>query len=162
MRKLSKLLFSHRSNLNGYRIVEELGVVTGSCCQCGSGLGEVRNSVANAVGGQLTVAKQQLSLSVKTAMRKALVQAEDKGANCVVNLREQICTTLVKRIPFIPAWYAPPATFYFTHVTGTAVIVEKSTYKHHRRPPRASPTRSKGECKGEPPLVSSSTPTVRR
>eukprot|EP01061_Rhynchopus_euleeides_P035652 TRINITY_DN60065_c0_g1_i1.p1 TRINITY_DN60065_c0_g1~~TRINITY_DN60065_c0_g1_i1.p1 ORF type:complete len:156 (+),score=51.54 TRINITY_DN60065_c0_g1_i1:84-551(+) len=122
MRKLSKLLFTHRSSLVGYRIVEELGVVSGSCCQTPPGTGEMKSTVENAVGGQLSVARNYLSLSVKTSMKKALSQAEKRGANCVVNLREQIATTSTTRAP---AWWHPPATYYFAHVTGTAVKIEK-------------------------------------
>ena len=147
VRKLSTLLFSHRSSLHGYRIVRELGTVSGCCSQCGGILGETREHATRLVGGPINAAKANLSLTVKTATKRALAAAEKQGANCVVNMREQIATSLVRR-PFV--FWSPPSTFYFAHVSGTAVTVVKMSKDELRR----QDEREKAERKrGVPPLA---------
>eukprot|EP01059_Diplonema_ambulator_P031510 TRINITY_DN5800_c0_g1_i1.p1 TRINITY_DN5800_c0_g1~~TRINITY_DN5800_c0_g1_i1.p1 ORF type:complete len:193 (+),score=27.34 TRINITY_DN5800_c0_g1_i1:301-879(+) len=139
--RLSKLVFSNRAHIQGFYIVRELGVVSGSYCECGGGYSDMKNSVANAMGGQITQARQHVYASMQKAVEKTLKEAEKRGANAVVNLREQITTAWVKKLPFIPMWWLPPSTYYFTHVSGTAVIIRQhqSARSNHRSKARSKP-----------------------
>eukprot|EP01064_Diplonema_japonicum_P014044 TRINITY_DN21563_c0_g1_i1.p1 TRINITY_DN21563_c0_g1~~TRINITY_DN21563_c0_g1_i1.p1 ORF type:complete len:192 (+),score=10.13 TRINITY_DN21563_c0_g1_i1:46-621(+) len=135
--KLSKLMFSNRANIQGFYIVKELGVVSGSCCECGGGYSDMKNSVETVMGGQLTQAKKHILSSMQKAVGRTLERAELKGANAVVNLREQIATSWVRRLPFVPIWWIPPSTYFFTHVSGTAVILRQHPtrlgHRHKKR-----------------------------
>ena len=126
MRHLSRLLLTNRANFVGYSISKELGTVTGSSCVCGGGYSDIKSSIANVVGGPMEQAKHRMNDSIRRATARALAEAESRGGNAVLNFREQISTTWVRRLPFFPKLLIPSSAFYFTHVSGTAVILEKS------------------------------------
>eukprot|EP01060_Flectonema_neradi_P007961 TRINITY_DN15677_c0_g1_i1.p1 TRINITY_DN15677_c0_g1~~TRINITY_DN15677_c0_g1_i1.p1 ORF type:complete len:169 (+),score=5.93 TRINITY_DN15677_c0_g1_i1:42-548(+) len=125
MRHLSRLLLTNRANFVGYSITKELGTVTGSSCVCGGGYSDIKSSIANVVGGPIEQAKHRMNDSIRRATARALAEAESRGANAVLNFREQISTTWVRRLPFFPKLLLPSSAFYFTHVSGTAVVLEK-------------------------------------
>ena len=104
------MIISNTQEIPGKTIVEFFGVVSGSTVRAKHIGKDIMASLKNVVGGELKGYTDLLSEARGEAMRRMSYQAEDMGANAIVNLR------------FSTSSVAQGAAELFAY--GTAVMVE--------------------------------------
>ncbi|HOK05152.1 MAG TPA: YbjQ family protein [Victivallales bacterium] len=95
----------------GYKIVELKGFVQGNTVRAKHAGRDIAASLKNLVGGELKGYTELLTEARREAMERMIAQAQQLGANAIVNVR--FCTSAVT---------AGAAELY---AYGTAVMVEK-------------------------------------
>ncbi len=81
------MLISNTQFIPGKEITEFYGVVSGSTVRAKHIGRDMMASLKNIVGGELKGYTELLEESRQEALRRMLTQAEDMGANAVVNVR---------------------------------------------------------------------------
>ncbi|MCH7990991.1 MAG: YbjQ family protein [Gemmatimonadetes bacterium] len=81
------MLISNTQSIPGKEITEFYGVVSGSTVRAKHIGRDIMASLKNIVGGELKGYTELLEESRQEALRRMLTQAEDMGANAVVNVR---------------------------------------------------------------------------
>ena len=81
------MLTSNTQSIPGKEITEFYGVVSGSTVRAKHIGRDIMASLKNIVGGELKGYTELLEESRQEALRRMLTQAEDMGANAVVNVR---------------------------------------------------------------------------
>ena len=104
------MIVTNTETIAGYRIVEVKGLVQGNTVRAKHAGRDIAASLKNLVGGELKGYTELLSESRSQALQRMLAQAEQLGANAVVNVR--FTTSSVS---------AGAAELY---AYGTAVVVE--------------------------------------
>jgi len=104
------MIFTNIENIPGKQIVEHFGIVQGSTVRAKHIGRDIMASLKNLVGGELAGYTELLQDSREEAMRRMGEQAEQMGANAVVNIR------------FATSSVAQGAAELFSY--GTAVRVE--------------------------------------
>ena len=105
------MIVTNTESIAGYRIVEVKGLVQGNTVRAKHAGRDIAAGLKNLVGGELKGYTELLTESRRQAMQRMLGQAQQLGANAVVNVR--FTTSGVT---------AGPAELY---AYGTAVIVEQ-------------------------------------
>lgn len=98
--------------LDGYRVVRNLGVVRGITVRSRSVFGTLGASLQTLVGGNITLFSQLCEKSREEAFDLMLQQAADLGANAVLVMRYD-ATEIMQGVTEVLAY-------------GTAVVVEKA------------------------------------
>lgn len=81
------MLITNIEEIPGKTITESLGVVSGSTVRAKHAGRDILASVKNVFGGELTAYTELLSESRDEATRRMIEQAEELGANGIVNVR---------------------------------------------------------------------------
>jgi uncharacterized protein YbjQ (UPF0145 family) len=111
---LNKILLSTNNTLRGKKVIRELGMVTGSSVHARSFLHDVWSRVIAFFGGEIPTYTVLVNRTTNESAKNMLVQADQQGANAIVNIRYQ---TNVTSDPT-----AGVMCYSFTY--GTALIVE--------------------------------------
>jgi len=82
-----KIVLTNIETVPGKRIVEHFGLVSGSTIRAKHLGRDLMATLKNLVGGELKGYTQLLSESRDQATRRMIRQAEDLGANAIVNVR---------------------------------------------------------------------------
>ena len=104
------MIISNTESIPGRKIVEFYGVVTGNTVRAKHFGRDIMAGLKNVIGGELTGYTELLSEARGEAMRRMSYQAENMGANAIVNVR------------FATSSVAQGAAELFAY--GTAVTVE--------------------------------------
>lgn len=104
------MIISNTQSVPGKTIVEFHGVVSGSTVRAKHIGRDIMAGLKNVVGGELRGYTELLEESRQQALRRMLRQAEERGANAVINVR------------FATSSVAQGAAELFAY--GTAVVVE--------------------------------------
>ncbi|HEY8966166.1 MAG TPA: heavy metal-binding domain-containing protein [Candidatus Methylacidiphilales bacterium] len=75
------------TELPGYRITENLGVVRGVVVRSRSALGNIGASIQMFFGGNITLLEELCERAREEALQKAIGHAEEIGGNAIVALR---------------------------------------------------------------------------
>jgi len=97
--------------LNGYKIVESLGVVRGITVRSRSIAGNIAGGVQSLFGGKLSIYVDLCEKAREEAYQHMLQHAEERGANAVINMRYD-ANEVMGGVTEVLAY-------------GTAVVVEK-------------------------------------
>ncbi len=81
------MIISNTQTIPGKTIVDFHGVVSGSTVRAKHIGRDIMAGLKNMVGGELTGYTELLEESRQEALRRMILQAEDRGANAVVNVR---------------------------------------------------------------------------
>ncbi|MCW3093901.1 MAG: YbjQ family protein [Ferruginibacter sp.] len=104
-------LITTANNLEGYRISKHLGVVRGITVRSRSLLGNIGGGIQSLFGGKLSIYVQLCETTREEAYRLMIQNANDVGANAVINMRYD-ANEVMQGITEVLAY-------------GTAVVVEK-------------------------------------
>lgn len=104
------MLMSNTQEIPGKTIVEFFGIASGSTVRAKHIGRDIMASLKNVIGGELTGYTELLTEARGEAIRRMSYQAEDMGANAIVNVR------------FATSSVAQGAAELFAY--GTAVVVE--------------------------------------
>lgn len=107
------MIVTNTETISGYAIQKTLGLVQGNTVRAKHAGRDIAASLKNLVGGELKGYTELLTESRREAMQRMLAQAQQLGANAVVNVR--FSTSSVT---------AGASELY---VYGTAVIVSQQT-----------------------------------
>ena len=105
------MLLSNTPELPGYTIIQTVDLVTGNMVQSKHIGRDIMASLKSIIGGEVVGYTELLVEAREQAMARMISQAEDKGANAIVNIRfttSAIDTGMSELLAY-----------------GTAVIVEK-------------------------------------
>jgi uncharacterized protein YbjQ (UPF0145 family) len=106
------MIVTNTETVAGYRTVKILGLVQGNTVRAKHAGRDIAAGLKNLVGGELKGYTDLLTESRREAVERMLAQAEQLGANAVVNVR------------FTTSAVTSGAAELYTY--GTAVIVEES------------------------------------
>ena len=81
------MIISNTQTIPGKTIVDFHGVVSGSTVRAKHIGRDIMAGLRNVVGGELKGYTELLEESRQEALRRMILQAEDRGANAVVNVR---------------------------------------------------------------------------
>ncbi len=81
------MLITNTEEIAGYRITEIKGIVQGNTVRAKHAGRDIAASLKNLVGGELKGYTELLTESRREAMERMLAQAQQLGANAVVNVR---------------------------------------------------------------------------
>ena len=81
------MIVSNTETVPGYRLVELKGLVQGNTVRAKHAGRDIAASLKNLVGGELKGYTELLTESRRQALERMLAQAEQVGANAVVNVR---------------------------------------------------------------------------
>lgn len=81
------LLFSNTETIPGTTIVKAMGVVSGSTVRAKNVFKDIGAGLKNIVGGELKAYTELLQESRNEALYRMLSEAQQRGANAVVNVR---------------------------------------------------------------------------
>ena len=81
------MIISNTQTIPGKTIVDFHGVVSGSTVRAKHIGRDIMAGLKNVVGGELRGYTELLEESRQEALRRMILQAEDRGANAVVNVR---------------------------------------------------------------------------
>jgi uncharacterized protein YbjQ (UPF0145 family) len=81
------MIISNTQTIPGKTIVDFHGVVSGSTVRAKHIGRDIMAGLKNVVGGELKGYTELLEESRQEALRRMILQAEDRGANAVVNVR---------------------------------------------------------------------------
>ena len=84
---MTSTLLSNIESIPGYRIVEHYGIVQGSTIRAKHLGRDLMAGLKNIVGGELKGYTELLRESRKQSQRRMRKQAEELGANAIVNVR---------------------------------------------------------------------------
>lgn len=97
--------------LNGYRITKSLGLVRGITVRSRSLFGNIAGGFQTLFGGRISIYQELCEKTREDAYQLMLQQANDRGANAVINMRYD-ANEIMSGVTEVLAY-------------GTAVIVEK-------------------------------------
>lgn len=106
------MIIVNTETIPGYRIVEVKGMVNGNTVRAKHAGRDIAASFKNLIGGELKGYTELLTESRREAMQRMIAQAQQLGANAILNVR--FSTSAIT---------AGAAELY---AYGTAVIVEKT------------------------------------
>lgn len=107
-----KVIVVNTETLPGYKVIEIKGMVSGNTVRAKHAGRDIAASFKNLVGGELKGYTELLTESRREAMQRMIAQAQQLGANAILNVR--FSTSAIT---------AGAAELY---AYGTAVIVEKT------------------------------------
>ena len=81
------MIVSNTETIAGYRIVEIKGLVQGNTVRAKHAGRDIAAGLKNLIGGELKGYTELLTESRRQAMERMLAQAEQLGANAVLNVR---------------------------------------------------------------------------
>lgn len=81
------MLITNTETIAGYRIVEIKGIVQGNTVRAKHAGRDIAAGLKNLVGGELKGYTELLTESRREAMERMMAQAQQLGANAVVNVR---------------------------------------------------------------------------
>lgn len=81
------MIVTNTENVNGFVIQKTLGLVQGNTVRAKHAGRDIAASFKNLVGGELKGYTELLTESRREAMQRMLAQAQQLGANAVVNVR---------------------------------------------------------------------------
>lgn len=84
---MSGIMITNIENMPGWTIVEHFGVVSGSTVRSKNLFRDVAAGFKNLVGGELKGYTELLQEARTEAINRMKAQAEDLGANAIVNVR---------------------------------------------------------------------------
>lgn len=73
--------------LNGYRVIRNLGVVRGITVRSRSILGNIAGGFQTIFGGNISIYQELCEKTREDAFQLMLQQASDKGANAIISMR---------------------------------------------------------------------------
>jgi uncharacterized protein YbjQ (UPF0145 family) len=85
--KLDKSLTTTTFDLDGYKIVQQLGVVRGIVVRSRSVFGTIGGALHTLIGGNITLFKELCEKTRDEAFEMMLTHAEEMGANAVIGIR---------------------------------------------------------------------------
>ena len=97
--------------LQGYRIVKQLGVVRGIMVRSRSILGNIAGGFQTLVGGRISIYEELCENTREEAFQHMVHHADQRGANAIINMRYD-ANEVMQGITEVLAY-------------GTAVVVEK-------------------------------------
>ena len=97
--------------LNGYRIIQTLGVVRGITVRSRSILGNIAGGIQTIFGGNISIYQELCEKTREDAFQLMVKQAEERGANAIINMRYD-ANEVIGGVTEVLAY-------------GTAVVVEK-------------------------------------
>jgi len=86
-RRSSQMIVVNTETIPGYRIVQALGLVQGNVVRAKHVGRDIAASLKNLVGGELKGYTELLTESRRSAMERMVAQAQELGADAVVNVR---------------------------------------------------------------------------
>lgn len=98
--------------LNGYKVVKNLGVVRGITVRSRSILGNIAGGFQTLFGGNISIYQELCEKTREDAFQLMLQQAYDKGANAIISMRYD-ANEVMGGVTEVLAY-------------GTAVVVEKT------------------------------------
>ena len=98
--------------LNGYRVIKNLGIVRGITVRSRSLLGNIAGGFQTLFGGNISIYRELCEKTREEAFQYMLQDAGDRGANAIINMRYD-ANEVMGGVTEVLAY-------------GTAVIVEKT------------------------------------
>lgn len=86
MQKTGEILLTTTSTLDGLRVTQYLGVVTGETIMGANIVRDFMASITDIVGGRSTAYEQSLVEAKKIAMEEMVAEARHRGANAVIGI----------------------------------------------------------------------------
>ena len=108
---MSNLLLTTSTNLEGYKIMQHLGIVRGITVRSRSVFGNLAGGLQSMFGGKLSIYVDLCEKSRAEAFEHMIQHANERGANAIINMRYD-ANELMEGITEVLTY-------------GTAVIVEK-------------------------------------
>lgn len=106
-------LITTANNLEGYRIVQQLGIVRGITVRSRSIFGNIAGGFQTLVGGKISIYVELCEKTRQEAYQLMMQHATERGANAIVNMRYD-ANEVLSGVTEVLAY-------------GTAVFVEKDT-----------------------------------
>ena len=97
--------------LNGYRVIQTLGVVRGITVRSRSILGNIAGGIQTIFGGNISIYQELCEKTREDAFQLMIKQATERGANAIINMRYD-ANEVIGGVTEVLAY-------------GTAVVVEK-------------------------------------
>ncbi len=104
-------LITTANNLEGYRVIKQLGLVRGITVRSRSLLGNIGGGLQSLFGGKLSIYVELCETTREEAYRLMIQHADERGANAIINMRYD-ANDVMQGITEVLAY-------------GTAVVVEK-------------------------------------
>ena len=73
--------------LNGYRVIKNLGIVRGITVRSRSLFGNIAGGLQTLVGGRISIYIELCEKTREEAFQRMLQHASEKGANAIINMR---------------------------------------------------------------------------
>jgi uncharacterized protein YbjQ (UPF0145 family) len=108
---MSNLLLTTSTNLEGYKITKQLGLVRGITVRSRSIIGNIAGTFMTIFGGQNVIYTELCEKAREEALQLMLKHAQETGANAVINMRYD-ANEVMQGLTEVLAY-------------GTAVVVEK-------------------------------------
>jgi uncharacterized protein YbjQ (UPF0145 family) len=105
------MLLTTSTHLEGYKVVQHLGVVRGIVVRSRSLLGNIAGGVQSLFGGNITIYTELCERTRKDAYNLMVQHAQEQNANAIINMRYD-ANDVMQGITEVLAY-------------GTAVVVEK-------------------------------------
>lgn len=97
--------------LNGFRVIQTLGVIRGITVRSRSILGNIAGGIQTIFGGNISIYQELCEKTREDAFQLMVKQAEERGANAIINMRYD-ANEVIGGVTEVLAY-------------GTAVVVEK-------------------------------------
>jgi len=107
------MLVTTSTNLEGYKVVQQMGIVRGIIVRSRSIFGNIAGGLQTLLGGNITIYTDLCEKTRKDAYDLMIQHAQQIGANAVINMRYD-ANEVMSSVTEVLAY-------------GTAVIVEKGT-----------------------------------
>src|SRR5215217_6658801 len=107
----SLMIVTTSTGLEGYRVVQHLGIVRGIMVRSRSIFGNIAGGIQSLFGGNITIFTELCEKTRQQAYDLMIVHATDLGANAIINMRYD-ANEVMQSITEVLAY-------------GTAVVVEK-------------------------------------
>ncbi len=108
---MTEILITTSTSLEGYKVIQHLGLVRGITVRSRSVLGNVAGSFMTIFGGKSTIYTELCETAREEAYQLMLQHGKDMGANAIINMRYD-ANEVMQGLTEVLAY-------------GTAVIVEK-------------------------------------
>jgi uncharacterized protein YbjQ (UPF0145 family) len=108
---IEEQLITTATNLEGYKIIRQLGLVRGITVRSRSLLGNIGGGIQSLFGGKLSIYVNLCETTREEAYQLMMKHADEKGANAIINMRYD-ANEVMEGITEVLAY-------------GTAVVVEK-------------------------------------
>lgn len=108
---IDPMMVTTNIELNGYKVVKNLGVVRGITVRSRSILGNIAGGFQTIFGGNISIYQELCEKTREDAFQLMLQQAYDKGANAIISMRYD-ANEVMGGVTEVLAY-------------GTAVVVEK-------------------------------------
>ena len=105
------MLVTTSTHLEGYKIIEHLGIVSGINVRSRSIFGNIAGGLQTLLGGNISIYTDLCERTRQDAYDQLIEHAESKGANAIINMRYD-ANEILQGVTEVLAY-------------GTAVIVEK-------------------------------------